>query len=53
MELTAAEPRRKGLTQLFIDGEAAVKVDTEVFLQSGLQPGEQLTDQELYELVNA
>ena len=53
MELTAAEPRRKGLTQLFIDGEAAVKVDTEVFLQSGLQPGAQLTDQELCELIQA
>ncbi len=53
MELTAAEPRRKGLTQLFIDGEAAVKVDTEVFLQSGLQPGAQLSDQELCELIQA
>ena len=33
MELTAAEPRRKGLTQLFLDGEAAVRVDTETFLR--------------------
>ena len=34
MELTAAEPRRKGLTQLFLDGEAAVRVDTETFLRA-------------------
>lgn len=53
MELTAAEPRRKGLTQLYIDGEAAVKVDTEVFLLSKLKPGDQLTDEELHELIQA
>lgn len=51
MELTAAEPRRKGLTQLFIDGEAAVKIDTEVFTRAGWQPGDELTDEELYELI--
>lgn len=53
MELTAAEPRRKGLTQLYLDGEAAVKLDTQVFLQSGLKPGDQISDQELYELIQA
>ena len=35
MELTAAEPRRKSLTQLYLNGEAAVKIDTETFLQIG------------------
>ena len=29
MEITAIEPRRKRLSQLYLDGEAAVKVDTE------------------------
>ena len=53
MELTAAEPRRRGLTQLFLDGEAAVKLDTQVFLQSGLKPGDQVSDQELFELIQA
>ena len=53
MELTAAEPRRKGLTQLYIDGEAAVKVDAEIFLLSKLKPGDQLTDEELHELIQA
>lgn len=51
MELTAAEPRRKSLTQLYLDGEAAVKVDTETFLRSGLKPGDQITDEELHQLL--
>lgn len=53
MELTAAEPRRRGFVQLFLDGEAAVKLDTQVFLQSGLKPGDQVSDQELFELIQA
>lgn len=53
MELTAAEPRRRGLTQLYIDGEAAVKIDTETFLLSKLKPGDQLTDEQLHELIKA
>ena len=53
MELTATEPRRKRLTQLFIDGEAAVKIDTETFLRSGLRPGDQITDETLRQLILA
>ena len=53
MELTAAEPPRRGLVQLFLDGEAAVKLDAQVFLQSGLKPGDQVSDQELFELIQA
>lgn len=53
MELTAAEPRRKSLTQLYLDGEEAVKVDTETFLRSGLKPGDELSDEKLYELIQA
>lgn len=53
MELTAAQPRRKGLTQLYLDGEAAVKVDTETFLRSGLKPGDELSDDQLYQLMQA
>ncbi len=53
MELTAAEPRRKSLTQLYLDGEAAVKVDTETFLRSGLRPGDEISDEELRELLLA
>ncbi len=53
MELTAAEPRRHRLTQLYIDGEPAVKVDTETYLQAGLRPGDTLTDEELHALILA
>lgn len=53
MELTAAEPRRKSLTQLYLDGEAAVKIDTETFLRSGLKPGDEISDEELHELIRA
>ncbi len=53
MELTAAEPRRHRLTQLYIDGEEAVKIDTETFLRSGLRPGDELTDEEFHELIEA
>ena len=51
MELTAAEPRRHRLTQLYIDGEQAVKVDTETFLRSGLRLGDELDDEELHQLI--
>lgn len=53
MELTAAEPRRKRLTQLYLDGEAAVKIDTETFLLSGLKPGMEISDEELHQLIQA
>lgn len=53
MELTAAEPRRKGLIQLYIDGEEAVKVDMETFLRACLKPGDSLTDEELHQLIQA
>lgn len=53
MELTAAEPRRKSLVQLFIDGEPAVKIDAEIFLRSRLKPGDELSDEELHELIKA
>lgn len=51
MEITAIEPRRKGLSQLYIDGEAAVKLDTQIVLQNRLKPGVELTDEMLYELI--
>lgn len=51
MMLSAAEPRRKGLTALFIDGEFAVSVDTETFVLSGLKPGAELSDERLHELI--
>ena len=52
MELTAAEPRRKHLTQLYLDGEPGPKIDTEVFLLSRLKPGDALGEEELRALVD-
>ena len=49
MELTALEPRRHRLVQLFLDGEPAVKLDEET--AASLRPGQQLSDEELHELI--
>ena len=51
MELTAAEPRRRGLVQLYLDGEPGPKIDQEVFLLSRRKPGDQLTQEELSQLL--
>jgi regulatory protein len=51
MMLSAAEPRRKGLTALFLDGEFAVCVDTETLVLSGYKLGAELTDEQLHELI--
>lgn len=53
MMLTAVEPRRKGLMALFIDGEKAVDLDAEIYLKSGIKPGDELTDERLHGLINA
>ncbi len=53
MEITAIEPRRKGFSQLYIDGEAAVKLDTEILLKRNVKVGDEITDDELYELIGA
>ena len=47
MELTAAEPRRKGLVQLYLDGQPGPKIDEEVFVLSRLKAGAELTQEEL------
>lgn len=49
MEITALEPRRHRLVQLFLDGEPAVKLDEET--AASLRPGQQLSDEELHELI--
>lgn len=47
MQITATEPRKKGLSALYIDGEFAVKVDTEVLLAHRFDVGREITDEEL------
>lgn len=53
MMLTSAEPRGRGLVALFIDGEKAVDLDAEIYMKSGLRPGDDLTDERLHELIDA
>lgn len=51
MEITAIKQRRKGLSELYIDGEPAVKIDTQVMLKSGLREGSFLDDEGLRVLI--
>ena len=51
MEITAIEPRRKRLSQLYLDGEAAVKVDTETLLKAGWKPGMEISDEDHHQLL--
>lgn len=51
MLITAVEPRRKGLSALFLDGEFAVNIDTETLLKSGFKPGCEIDDEQLHELI--
>lgn len=53
MELTAAEPRRKGLVQLYLDGEPGPKIDGEIFALSRLRPGDGVSVDQLEELCAA
>jgi len=51
MIITSTEERKKSLTALYIDGEYAVSVDTMTFLSTGKKIGSEITDEELYELI--
>ncbi|TGJ77302.1 regulatory protein RecX [Caproiciproducens galactitolivorans] len=53
MLITAVEPRRKSLSALFIDGEFAVNIDTETLLKSGFRAGQEISDEQLHELIQA
>ncbi|MBW7572629.1 regulatory protein RecX [Caproiciproducens faecalis] len=51
MLITAVEPRRKGLSALFLDGEFALNIDTETLLKSGFRTGREISDEQLHELI--
>lgn len=53
MQITAVEPRRKGLSALYIDGEYAMKLDTEILLSFRFDVGREIDDDELHECVQA
>lgn len=51
MTITELTPAKKKLTLVYIDGEFAMKLDTQVLAENGVNVGTQLDDDELYELV--
>lgn len=53
MIITAVEPRKKGLSALYIDGELAVKLDTEVLLAHRFDVGREIDDEQLHECILA
>lgn len=53
MTITAIEPKRKGLSALYIDGEFALKLDTEVLLSHRIDVGAELDDEKLKAVIDA
>lgn len=51
MTVTAIEPRKKSLSALYINGEFAMKLDTQTLLENRITVGTELDDDRLYELV--
>lgn len=51
MQITAVEPRKKGLSALYIDGEFAMKLDTETLLAHRFDVGREITDEQLHACV--
>ena len=46
MRITAIEPRRKGLSAVYIDGEFAMKLDTQTLLENRADVGREISDEE-------
>lgn len=53
MLVTAIEPRKKCLSALFLDGEFVKNIDTETLAVKGWKIGREVSDEELYELIQA
>lgn len=51
MVITGIEPRRKGLSELYIDGESALKLDTFILESQYIRVGMEITDEELFALI--
>lgn len=51
MQITAIEPRKKGLSALYIDGEFAMKLDTEALLAHRFDVGTEIDDEMLHACV--
>ena len=53
MTITDVVPKRKGLSAIYIDGEFALKLDTETVLASRFSVGSEITDEQLKELIDS
>lgn len=51
MEISAIEPRRRGVSALFLDGEFAVNLDTRFLAESSVRLGQEITEEELQSLI--
>ncbi len=51
MIVTAVEPRRKSLSALYIDGEFAMKLDTQTLLERRITAGVEISDEDLHTLI--
>ena len=52
MKITDIVPKRKRLSAIYIDGEFALKLDTEAVLASRFSVGSEISDEELRELID-
>ena len=53
MIITNIVPKRKKLSALYIDGEYALKIDTETIISSPYSVGSEITDEQLKELIDS
>lgn len=51
MLITAVEPRRKSMSALYIDGEFAMKLDTETLIANNISAGKEIDDEKLHSLI--
>src|SRR5574344_992244 len=52
MLITAIEPRRKSLCAIFIDGEFAINLDASTVLESRVDVGLEIDDEDLKKLID-
>ena len=51
MRITEVKPRRRMLTEIFVDGESAGRISTEVWMRAGYRAGDTVSEEELEALL--
>lgn len=51
MLISAIEPRRKGLSALFLDGEFVMNLDTQTLIENRFDVGREIDDDDLHEII--